>query len=88
MKTTHKVLFGLIAATALTVATPSANAYVHRHYVRNHGRYGYYYHRNFYAYNVGPRPYYYGPYNGPAVIVAPAPAVVVVRPRRRVFFWF
>ena len=31
------------------------------------GYYGYDYGRRFYPYYAGPRPYYYGPYYGPAV---------------------
>jgi len=89
MKTIHKILFGVVAASALAVATPSANAYVRGHYVRYHGHYGYYYHRHFFVYNAGPNPYYYGPFNGPGVaVVAPAPAVVVVHRRHRFLFWF
>lgn len=88
MKTIQKILLvGLIAAGALTVATPSANAYAHGRYVNHHGHYGYYYSHRFYAYNAGPYPYYYGPWNGPGVtIVAPAP--IVVAPRRHFFFFF
>jgi hypothetical protein len=89
MKTTHKILFGLIAATLLTVATPAANAYARGKYVYHRGHYGYYYSHSFYAYNAGPYPYYYGPWTPPGVVVvAPAPTVVVAPRHRRFFFWF
>jgi hypothetical protein len=89
MKTTHKILFGLIAVGTLALATPSANAYVRGHYVRYHGRYGYYHRHRFYEYNAGPYPYYYGPWNGPGVtVVAPGPAVVIAPRRHRFFFFF
>ena len=87
MKTIHKFLLGLAGAAALATATP-ALAYHHGSYSYHHGHYGYYYGHHFYVYNSGPYPYYYGPWNGPGVVVsAPAP-VVVVHPRRHVFFWF
>ena len=86
MRTFHKILLGALVAVAFaTAAAPQANAYVRGRYVYHRGHYGYYYNRRFYVYNAGPRPYYYGPWNGPGVtVVAPGPVVV----HRRHFLWW
>jgi len=85
MKLIHKILLGLVAATALAIV-PSASAHDHHHrhcnYVNYNGVYGYYYGPRFYAYNAGPYPYYYGPFS------PPAPAVVVTPRRHHVFIFF
>lgn len=81
MKTIHTILFGLVLAASLALATP-ANAYEHGRYVYHRGHWGYYHGPRFYEYSAGPYPYYYGPFNPPGV------AVTVVPRRHRFFFFF
>jgi hypothetical protein len=92
MKTIHKLLLGSVAALALAIGAPAANADSHHphhgHYVYHRGHYGYYHEHVFYPYNAGPYPYYYGPFSGPGVVIAPPAPVVVVHRRPHVFFWF